>query len=149
MCTLNGSCILNTSFRLCTSGLAHKTTTVPQITSFLSSWCWQHQVSYRTKALLKVHKKLQYILYCTLPRVCGVHFPPLHCPISCTDCTYCRSSTWETAKFKTSSCPTEDLNGAIMAIWGLVLKNFIIAIVVIIGNKKYYSFPCYWHNFTL
>lgn len=81
-------------------------------------------VSYRTKALLEVHKKLQYILYCTLPRICGVHFPPFHCPFSCTDRTYCHSSTWETAQFKTWSCPTEDLNEAIMAILRLFPQKF-------------------------
>ena len=53
------------------SGPDHKTITDHNLFEFLTLTI---SVSYSTKALLKVHK-LQYILYCTLPCVCGVHLP--------------------------------------------------------------------------
>ena len=117
-------------------------------------------VSYITKALhnCKVHKKLQYILYCTLPKfvVSTFHhfialFPAQTAPIATPLHGKLPNSKLEVVPQRTWMRP-------LWLFWGFFLKNFIIAIIVIIVNDiylgnnchwKYYSFPCYWHNFTV
>lgn len=97
----------------------------PSDHKFLSSWCLQHQLVTEPRHCLKYIRS--YNTSCTAR--CPVfvvstfhHFIalfPAH-----ADRTYCHSSTWETAQFKTWSCPTEDLNEAIMAILRLCPQKF-------------------------
>ena len=82
MCTSNGSCILNTSVRQCMSELAHKTTTVPQITSSLSSWCWRHQLVTEPRHCTIAKYIRNYNTFCT------ARCPYLWCPLSTTSLPY-------------------------------------------------------------